>query len=95
MLTYDEVLNLNFYKLSAYTGWIHPLRFRIKMEKSEEGESFFQVWIWPAPYIFDLTDDNKKITYTAPFTQEGKKEIVDWINTQYEYYKEVWSDKKL
>ena len=95
MLTYDEVLNLNFYKLSAYTGWIHPLRFRIKMEKSEEGETFFQVWIWPAPYIFDLTDDNKKITYSAPFTQEGKKEIVDWINTQYEHYKDVWCDKKL
>ena len=95
MLTYDEVLNLNFYKLSAYTGWIHPLRFRIQMEKTNDEESIFRVWIWPAPYIFDFVENDKKITYTAPFTQDGKKQIVDWINTQYENYKDIWSKKKL
>ncbi len=95
MLTYDEVLNLNFYKHSAYTGWISPLRFRIKMDKPENGEPIFHAWIWPGPYIFDLADDSKKIEYTAPFTQEGKKEIVDWINAQYELYKNVWSAKKM
>lgn len=95
MLTYDEVLNLNFYKLSAYTGWINPLRFRIKMEKTEDGESIFRAWIWPGPYIFDAVDDDKKISHTAPFTQEGKQEIVDWINTQYEQYKDIWPKEKL
>ena len=95
MITYDEVLNLNFYKRSAYTGWINPLRFRIEMKKTEDGESIFHAWIWPAPYIFDLTDDNKKIKYTAPFTQDGKKEVVDWINAQYEQYKDIWSTKKM
>ena len=95
MLTYDEVLNLNFYKLSDYTGWINPLRFRIKMEKSEDAEPIFCVWVWPGPYIFDFVEDEKKITYTAPFTQDGKKEVVDWINAQYESYKDTWSKKKL
>ena len=95
MLTYDEALNLNYYKKTSFTGWISPIRFLIKMENNEEGESIFHAWVWPGPYIFDLTDDSLKIEHTTPFSEEGKKEIVDWINSQYEIYKDVWSKKIL
>lgn len=95
MLTYDEVLNLNYYKKTTYTGWMKPLRFLIKMEKPEEGDPIFHAWVWPGPYIFDLTDETLKIDTTAPFTEEGKREIVDWINKQYETYKDKWSAKIL
>ena len=37
MLTYDEALNLNYYKKTSFTGWMNPLRFLIKQEKPEEG----------------------------------------------------------
>lgn len=95
MLTYDEVLNLNYYKKTPYTGWMNPLRFLIKQEKPEEGDAIFHAWVWPGPYIFDLTDEKLKIDTTAPFTEEGKRQIVDWINEQYETYKDVWSTKIL
>lgn len=95
MLTYDEALNLNYYKKTTFTGWMKPLRFLIKQEKPEEGEPIFHAWVWPGPYIFELTDDSKKIDKTAPFSEDGKKEIVDWINEQYELHKEVWSSKLL
>lgn len=95
MLTYDEVLNLNYYKKTSYTGWMSPVRFLIKQEKPEEGEPFFHAWVWPGPYIFDLTDDNLKLDTTAPFTEEGKRQIVDWINEQYNLYKDEWSTKLL
>lgn len=95
MLTYDEVLNLNYYKKTSFTGWMKPLRFLIKMEKPEEGEPIFHAWVWPGPYIFDLTDDNLKLDMTASFTEEGKREIVDWINEQYSAYKDEWSSKIL
>lgn len=95
MLTYDEALNLNYYKKTTFTGWMNPIRFLIKMEKNEENDSFFHAWVWPGPYIFDLTDDSFKIDTTAPFTEEGKRQIVDWINTQYETYKDIWSKKIL
>ena len=55
MLTYDDALNLNYYKKTTFTGW-------------------------PGPYIFDLTDDSKKTDNTFPFTDDGKKQCVDWIN---------------
>lgn len=93
MLTYDEVLNLNYYKKTTYTGWMKPLRFLIKQEKPEEGDPIFHAWVWPGPYIFDLTKDELKIDKTAPFSEDGKKEIVDWINEQYTLHKDEWSSK--
>lgn len=32
MLTSDEVLNLNYYKKTSYTGWINGMRFLIRRE---------------------------------------------------------------
>ena len=94
MLTVDEVLNLNYYKTTSYTGWINGMRFLIRREKPEEGDAIFHAWVWPGPYIFDLTDDALKIDQTAPFSDDGKKEIVDGINTQYKDHPELWSQEK-
>ena len=95
MLTYDEVLNLNYYKKTSYTGWMKPLRFLIKMEKPEDSEPIFHAWVWPGPYIFDLTDDSLKLDKTAAFSEDGKRKIVDWINEQYDLHKDEWSSKLL
>ena len=66
MLTYDDALNLNYYKKTTFTGWMNGMRFLIKREEpvikeatedtpEEKGEPIFHAWIWPGPYIFDLT----------------------------------------
>lgn len=66
MLTYDDALNLNYYKKTTFTGWMNDMRFLIKREEpvlkeatedtpEEKGEPIFHAWIWPGPYIFDLT----------------------------------------
>ena len=36
MLTSDEVLNLNYYKKTSYTGWINGMRFLIRREAPED-----------------------------------------------------------
>ena len=84
MLTSDEILNLNYYKKTSYTGWMNGMRFLIKREASEDGEAFFHAWVWPGPLIFELTEDSKKTDFTAPFSDEGKQQVVDWLNAQYE-----------
>ena len=71
MLTSDEVLNLNYYKKTSYTGWINGMRFLIRREAPEEGDAFFHAWVWPGPLIFSLTDDSLKTDFTAPFTNEA------------------------
>lgn len=94
MLTYDEVLNLNYYKKTNYTGWINGMRFLIRREAPEDADAIFHAWVWPGPYIFDLTDDAKKSDFTAPFSEDGKHAVVDWINQQYEQYPDRWSHEK-
>lgn len=94
MLTCDEVLNLNYYKKTSYSGWINGMRFLIRREASEDGGAFFHAFVWPGPYIFDLTADEKKTEFTAPFTEDGKQMVVDWINGQYEAHPERWSHER-
>ena len=95
MLTYDDALNLNYYKKTSFSGWMNPVRFLIKREVEDEKDPVFHAWVWPGPYTFENTDDSKKLEHTAPFTEDGKKEIVDWINEQYETYHNTWSTKIL
>ena len=45
MLTFDDVLNLNYYKKTSYTGWINGMRFLIKQEETEEGDAIFHAWV--------------------------------------------------
>ena len=105
MLTYDDALNLNYYKKTSYTGWMGGMRFLIKREDviikeatedtpEEKGDPIFHAWVWPGPYIFDLTDDSLKTDITFPFTQEGKEQTVDWINEQYESRIKEWPRRK-
>lgn len=106
MLTYEEVLNMNYYKKTSYTGWMEGMRFLIKKvsdpdivdeatgEVTKKGDSFFQVWIWPGPYIYDLTPAEKKYTVKFPFTEEGRKQSVDWINEQFEAHMSEWPKRK-
>ena len=94
MLTTDEVLNLNYYKKTTYTGWINGMRFLIKREAPEEVDAFFHAWVWPGPLIFDLVDDAQKYDFTAPFSNEGNQQVVDWINAQYEDNPDLWSHER-
>lgn len=108
MLTYDDALNLNYYKKTTYTGWMGGMRFLIKREEpvvdvddaggsdaSEvKSEPIFHAWIWPGPYIFDLTDDALKVDKTFPFSDDGKKECVDWINDTYNARINEWAQNK-
>lgn len=105
MLTYDDALNLNYYKMTTYTGWMGGMRFIIKREEpiikpatddtpAEKGDPIFHAWIWPGPYIFDLTDDSIKVDNTFPFTEDGKKKCVDWINETYEARIKEWPRRK-
>lgn len=99
MITYDEVLNLNYYKKTTYSGWAGGMRFKIQREVPENEndealEPIFHVWIWPGPYIFDKTPAEKKYTAQFPFSEEGKKQAVDWLNEQYHIHLDEWPARK-
>lgn len=94
MITYDEVLNLNYYKKARFSGWIGGMRFLLRQETPEGEDPVFHAWVWPGPYIFDLTPAEKKLTARFPFSEDGKKQAVDWINQQYEEHGALWPKNK-
>lgn len=50
----------------------------------------FRVTIWPGPYNFASTDDDKKTSATFPFTPDGKDAVVAWLNEQWQNRKSEW-----
>ncbi len=95
MLTYDDALNMNYYKKTSFTGSMKGMRFVIKKdsvetEDPEKPDTIFHVWVWPGPYNYDSTDDSLKTDATFPFTEEGRKQSVDWVNQMYEENISKW-----
>ncbi len=87
MLKRTDLLALNFYKSSPFTGSLGNLRYRVEkvelpIEDSEDTEKKLQATIWPGPLAFAATADEKKTTYLAAFSDEGLIDITNWINSQ-------------
>lgn len=87
MIERKSLLALNFYKSSPFTGSDGNLRYRIEkvelpIEGSEDTETKLQATVWPGPFAFANTADEKKTTYVAAFSEDGLQDITDWINTQ-------------
>lgn len=100
MITNDDILNMNFYKKEKFTGSYLGMRYLIKKDSEPEDaedtsenaprRDIFRATIWPGPYNFATTPDDKKISATFPFTPEGKQQVVDWLNGQWESRKNEW-----
>ena len=85
MLNKDTFVPMQFFKKEAYTGSMKGMRYRIKKEEEE-----LSVVVYPEPYCYEVTPEEKKIRASFPFTEEGRKQVVDWINHQYEENRPVW-----
>ena len=51
------------------------------------------VWVWPEPFSFDKTPEDKKIYIELPFKEEGVEEGLEWLNAR--KIEHDWSELKL
>lgn len=82
MLDKDHFMSLNILKKEVYTGSMKGMRYRLE-KIGDKPEEKILVHIWPEPYCFDKTDEDKKIKKDFPFNEDGKSAIVDWLNEVY------------
>ena len=87
MITSEDILNMNFYKKERFTGSYKGMRYRIQKDTLDEAEIFL-AHVWPGPYNFDSTEDALKTSASFPFTEEGKEEMVAWLNLQWSALKD-------
>lgn len=92
MITSDDILSLNFYNYGTLLREvIRECDDRIlkqKEAKDEEGnilkEEGLLAVIWPEPFAYEKTQDALKTTQLFPFSEEGKAQVIEWLNASWE-----------
>lgn len=68
-------LSVNFLKKENYTGSHAGTRYYLSGSDDQ-----IKVCIYPEPWCFEATPEEDKTWKEFPFTPEGLKEAIDWIN---------------
>lgn len=93
MIDKEKFHVLNYIKKEEYTASMDGMRYMLK-KKEEEGESRLEAVIWPEPYCYAKTEEEKKLRKEFPFSAEGVTQAADWLNEQYEAQKDFWKASK-
>lgn len=88
MIGKDAILTLQYFNYKgAFTGSYKNMRYHvIKVEKGMENgekEAKLLVTVWPGPFAYDHTEEEKKERKEFTFDEEGKSAAIDWLNEQY------------
>ena len=94
MIERNTLYHLAFYQKSCFSGSQNGMRYRIEKQEDAEKNPLFLVTIFPGPFCFEATPDEKKQTKTFPFTEEGLSEICTYLNNSYAKSPELWEAGK-
>lgn len=89
MIDKDKFHMLNYIKKEEYVGSANGMRYMLKKKESENG-IVLEATIWPEPFNYSKTPENKKQRNQFALDEEGFDSAVDWLNEQYEEQKELW-----
>lgn len=102
MIENKDSYGLTWYEhAQPYLGSHRGMRYRIARDPMEDvalkpadkkGDAEFEIIIWPEPYCFEDTAQEKKTTEKFPFTEEGKAAMISWLNEQYVNRFEEWEE---
>ena len=85
MIKAEEFNYLNYIKKEELTGSDTGMRYMLK----KSGDSIV-VTIWPEPYCYAKTPEDKKNRKEVALTKEGVEEARVWLNEQHDKMKELW-----
>lgn len=78
-------ISLNYIKKDQLTGSYKGMRYRLAKVNDE-----IEVIIWPEPFNFFTTSEDKKQKKMFSLNNEGKEEAVEWLNNQYTDQRSLW-----
>ena len=83
----------NYVKKEEYTGSMNGMRYMLKKKvvpRDDQEETCLEVIIWPEPYGYARTEEEKKLRKDFPFSEDGLKEAVVYLNQQFEDQRVLW-----
>ena len=93
MIEKEKFHVLNYVKKEEYAASMDGMRYMLKKKDTDEGARL-EVIIWPEPYCYAKTPEEKKQRKEFPFSAEGVEEAADWLNEQYVVQKPLWELSK-
>ncbi len=75
----------NYVKKEEYCGSMDGMRYMLK-KKVQDTETCLEVIIWPEPYCYAKTEEEKKKRKDFAFSPAGVEDAVDWLNEQYKAF---------
>jgi hypothetical protein len=86
MIERKDLLALEFYKSRPFKGSDKGIRYMLSKEADEDGADIFVAYIWPEPFSFECTEDEKKGSEKFEFSEEGMCKAVEWLNEKHDDY---------
>ncbi|MCR5255163.1 MAG: hypothetical protein K6D96_04455 [Acetatifactor sp.] len=93
MIVREDILSMPFLKKTQFTGCHKGMRYRLEKDEytvpaENEGEEDkkaerLKVTIWPEPFNYIKTPDEKKTVEYFSFAEEGIKDAIAWMNDMY------------
>lgn len=79
MIKREDILSMEFLKKTEYTGSHQGMRYRLECQTAEE-EKKLLVTVWPEPFNFVKTPEEKKTREVFAFSEDGITDAVAWMN---------------
>ena len=82
MISPQDIFSIRFYEKTHFFGSYKGMHYKIEGVKTDDGK-VLQVISWPGPYNFETTDDALKKYAEYEFSDEGLKQVCDYLNRIY------------
>lgn len=80
----------SFYKKGAILkASFEGMRYQVQQAECE-AEKFLKASVWPEPFCYEKTAEEKIETKEFPYSEEGLDEVYEWLCGKYDEEKERW-----
>lgn len=70
------------------------MRYRLEGASGGEGEKLLRCTVWPEPFNFFKTPEEKKETAEFPFGEDGVAEAICWMNGMLSEKMGLWENAR-
>ena len=92
MIQRDDILSIEFLKKTEFTGCHKGMRYRLEKAQADDGETKLKCTVWPEPFNYFKTPDNKKESGFFFFEEDGIVDAVAWMNDKLFREKDKWEN---
>ena len=79
MIDRQDILSMEYLKKTEFTGSHQGMRYRLE-GVAADGEKKLLVTVWPEPFNYVTTPEEKKMRAEFSFDEDGVTDAVAWMN---------------